>query len=598
MTAVRRLLIILCVVAAATLSAQTTKKGTATTPSPTSVSTDPGEATRSSSTTPETPPSTADTDKDLNDPRALKLSLEDAVRTTMERNLGLQIQRYDYQMVGQRYIGQYGIFDPNLNASFEKSNEKNATVSTNESSSRRTTRANFGVDALLPTGGTVSAAFNNDRIAQVGGGTFVNPAYDAGLVFTAKQPLLRDFGTDVTRRGITIARNNLGISEETFRGVLMNTAVSVEQAYLDLVYARQFVDVVKDALFLARDQSRITQIRIDVGASAPLDILQPRVQIATQEEALIAAEASVRDAEDRLRQLMHLDPADWDRPILPTDPVTYTPLAVNVQDSVARAYDLRPELREAKYTTEIRRVNYLFARNQMLPAVDLSLSYGASGVGGTLFQRDPVTGDQTITSRTRYPHAFNQVISNDFPSWTIGVNFAVPLFNIGARAEAKRAELDFDQSKALQDQTRETIAVDVRGTARAMETAAREIGASRTAREAAEQNLTAERKRYENGMTTNFNVLQIQQQLSDARVSEIQALVGYNKAVANYHRAVGDLLEIRRITVEEENPQVPGFFTGYERWFDRYDFLSYGNHVKNDRVLNDTTTSAPEPMKP
>ena len=49
----------------------------------------------------------------------------------------------------------------------------------------------------------------------------------------------------------------------------MNTAESVEQAYLDLVYARRAVEVVKESLFLARDQARITQIRIDVGATSP-----------------------------------------------------------------------------------------------------------------------------------------------------------------------------------------------------------------------------------------------------------------------------------------------------------------------------------------
>ena len=54
-------------------------------------------------------------------------------------------------------------------------------------------------------------------------------------------------------------------------------------------------------------------------------------------------------------------------------------------------------------------------------------------------------------------------------------------------------------------------------------------------------------------MTTNFQVLQIQQQLSDARVRELQALVGYNKAVAAYHRAVGDLLDVRNISVDEPN---------------------------------------------
>ena len=53
----------------------------------------------------------------------------------------------------------------------------------------------------------------------------------------------------------------------------MNTAFSVEQAYLNLVYARRNIEVVKESLFLSRDQARITQIRIDVaslGGAGPL----------------------------------------------------------------------------------------------------------------------------------------------------------------------------------------------------------------------------------------------------------------------------------------------------------------------------------------
>ena len=167
--------------------------------------------------------------------------------------------------------------------------------------------------------------------------------------------MLRNFGVDVTSRGIYIARNTLGINRDAFRGVLMDTAVTTEQAYLDLVYTRQYVDVVKEALFLARDQARITQIRIDVGASAPLDILQPRVQIATEEENLIVAVAQVRDAEDRLRAVMHLDPADWDRPIVPTDNVGYTPMTIDTDQAVAQALNLRPEVRENKLATATQR---------------------------------------------------------------------------------------------------------------------------------------------------------------------------------------------------------------------------------------------------
>src|SRR5207248_7566341 len=107
----------------------------------------------------------------------------------------------------------------------------------------------------------------------------------------------------------------------------------------------------------------------------------------------------------------------------------------------------------------------------------------------------------------------------------------------------------------------------------AIDTAAKQITATRTAREAAEQNLEAERKRFENGMTTNFQVLQIQQQLSDARVQELNALVGYNKAVAAYHAAVGDLLDVRNIRVEEEKVDEPHF--PFFSAFDRYNWLKY-----------------------
>ena len=49
---------------------------------------------------------------------------------------------------------------------------------------------------------------------------------------------------DVTRRGINIARNNLGIDRELFRTALLDTTNQVEQAYLDLIYTRQYIDVV------------------------------------------------------------------------------------------------------------------------------------------------------------------------------------------------------------------------------------------------------------------------------------------------------------------------------------------------------------------
>jgi HAE1 family hydrophobic/amphiphilic exporter-1 len=230
-------------------------------------------------------------------------------------------------------------------------------------------------------------------------------------------------------------------------------------------------------------------------------------------------------------------------------------------------------MHQLKLTTETRRIQYMYARNLTRPQVDLALEYSQAGQAGKALAINPITNEPTNIPSTQYPTAIQQAFEGTFPTWSIGFTVGVPITNIGARAEAKRAELDLAQSKTDEEQTRENIVVQVRATVRAIDTAAKSIQATREARDAAEKNLDAERKRYENGMTTNFQVLQIQQQLTDARARELQALVTYNKAVAAYHRAVGDLLEVRNIKVETEKVEEPHF--PFFSTFDRYNWLKY-----------------------
>jgi outer membrane protein TolC len=584
MTAVRRLTFIFCLTASTLLAqttSKTTKKGTTgnTSTSTTSTAATSEPATQETSAMAETPtrpgtqPIVVDTDRDLENPRALRLSLDDAVRATVKDNLGVELTRYDYRESGQLLRGAYGPFDWILTAGVSRTSTQAPTSSEFESSRSSTTVVDYGLNQFLPTGGSYTLILNSDKSTTNNPFFTVNPAYGSLLRLSVTQPLLRNFGVDVNTRGIAIARNNLGISNEAFRLTLMNTADSVEQAYLDLIYARRNVEVAKEALFLARDQERITQIRIDVGASAPLDILQPRVAVATRDEELISAQALVRNAEDRIRQLMNLPMADWDRPIIPTDTTSYTAFEVSAETAVAQALRLRPEVREIELALANRKINYLYAKNQVLPRLDLNLNYGLSGQGG--LARDQ---NGNIVSDTGFSNALSQISGRDFPGWTIGFNVALPVTNIGARAEKKRAELDVQRTVVDRANVEQGITVDVRQAVRNIDTAAKQIGATRTAREAAERNLDAERKRYENGMTTNFNVLQIQNDLSNARRAELQALIGYEKFVADYHRAVGDLLDVRNISVQPpDQVSTPNWLP-----FTNRSFLNYGHYTSTE----------------
>jgi outer membrane protein len=516
---------------------------------------------------------TAETDRDSADPRALRLSLNEAVNNAVRQNLGVQIQNYETQIAGQSYRGEYGVFDFFTAADTGISSSRTPTTTTFAAGGRRGIDLNASVLQTIPTGGQYTAGVTNSRARTSGGGTFINPAYETGFFFNFNQPLLRDFGVDITRRGITIARNNLGITEGAFRNTVMNTVHSVEQAYLDLIYSRRNVEVVKESLFLARDQQRITQIRIDVGAAAPLDILQPRVQVATTEEGLVAAVADVRDAEDRLRALLNLPESEWDRPIIPTsDDVAYQPMTVDVARAVEQAVANRPEIAQQRLTTENLRVQQLFTRNQVLPAVDFELGYNLGGVAGRTVD---TTGG--ILQSTGFGDALSQIFGRDFPGWNVGFNFALPVPNTRNRANARAAELDLQEGQTFEAQTRQNIAIEVRSTARLIDEFGRTIAAVAAAREAAERNVDAARRRYENGMATNFEVLQVQQQLADARVRELFALVGYRKAVAAYHRAIGDILEVHNIRLETPSVEVPP-----DTFFDRVNWLNYGSHSRSE----------------
>src|SRR5947209_11544867 len=142
--AVRRLLIIACAASALPLFAQTTKKTPASTPPPVTVRTSPSGAPSDVPPADQAPTVTvsAATDQDVNNPRAMRLSLDDAIHTMLTKNIGVQIQRYDLQMSAEGITGAYNIFDPFAGATVSKTSSQSPALSAFEASGPGTTNAN------------------------------------------------------------------------------------------------------------------------------------------------------------------------------------------------------------------------------------------------------------------------------------------------------------------------------------------------------------------------------------------------------------------------------------------------------------------------
>jgi outer membrane protein TolC len=143
-----------------------------------------------------------------------------------------------------------------------------------------------------------------------------------------------------------------------------------------------------------------------------------------------------------------------------------------------------------------------------------------------------------------------------FPDASIGLSLSVPVFNRGAKADLAIVKAQRSQAEILVAQQKQRVAVEVRNAVLTLDTAAQRIDAAKAGREAAETQLRAEKERYGVGLSTNFFVLTRQNDLAQAALTETAALTDYRKALTDFARATGTLLDERRIEIQGDAPAV------------------------------------------
>ena len=483
----------------------------------------------------------------------IRLPLEQAVELALRRNLGLVVERFSREQARQGIFQNLGIYDLLAAAEVEHTDSQFPTASSLDASQLEEDRADLSLTQLLPSGAVASFGWSNRRTESNSQFAEFNPSYRSSPTFSLTQPLLRDFGRLATERSLMIARTNDSISRETFETQVAATIQQTENAYWDLVEAREQLKVAEESLALTRELHDQNRIRVEVGTLAPLELVQSEAGIATREEEIIRSRSRVGDAEDELRRLLALDQGElWSMTIDPETSPEREPVTLALDESIAAALRERPELNSQRLVIETARIESEYFRGQRKPQLDVNASYGWGGVGGTLLV-DPVTGQPLARPLAGgFEDALDQIRGLDFPSWSVGLTFSMPIQNRAARAQSTIADLELEQSQASLKDLEQTVITEVRRAARAVETAREVIVSAGVSSRLSEKNLEAERKRYENGMSTSFQILEIQEDLTAARSREVTAVTGYRRALAEFYRAIGRLLEENGVALDDE----------------------------------------------
>ena len=477
---------------------------------------------------------------------AIQLSLDQAIEIALRRNLDLVVQRYVRRQQELGIEQTLGLYD--LLASATALESEGVSPIPNEEggldeADTSNRQFNFGLTQRLPIGGdlTIGGASRNNE--------FINPrnpgqpaGYDTGFAFSYDQPLLRDFGRLANERPILLAQIDNRVGREGFEQQVATTIQQVVNAYWNLVEAYEQVGVAQESLALARELHDRNRIQVEVGTLAPLELVQSEAAIAERDEDIISAQAAIGDAADVLRQLLNLPQGElWQVDIRPTTEPETERVAIDVNEAIRTALAERPEVRTQQLFLERNELDARYFRNQTLPRLDLSVDYNLSGL------------DQELADATQ------QVFGFDFPGWVAQLTFAYPLQNRSARAQKAIADIDVERAVLELADIANVVTTEVRQAARRVDTASKQIEAARASRQFQERNLEAERKRYENGMSTSFQITQIQEDLTLARSREVTATIAYRTALTEYYRSIGRLLEEEGVQLSDPEQSIRRF---------------------------------------
>ncbi len=482
-------------------------------------------------------------------PAATRLTLQAAIETSLKNNLQVQIavESRDYTRAG--LLIEQGVFDWNLTSSFNLSKTRDLNRSQNFpggpfNSSDTTTfsrNATIGSTKAFGWGGNLNLnyapayRFTKGSVNGAAEAPFTSNPYDGTFSATYTQSLLRNFGRNATESRLIVARKSAQAADLGFQKAIIDLVASTESLYWDVVFAQRNLGNKQQTLTLGQKQLKENQIRVQVGTLAPIEVTSSEASVAQREQDIIAAEAQWLNAKDALIRALYPS-AERPAGLELTDAPSVKALEMNETAAEQQALANRIELKSARLDLESKNVLETAASNRTLPQLDAFATYN-----GNAANQIPSEGLSAVNK---------DLSKGAYPGYTVGLQFALPLQNRTARGNQAQARANRRQSELSLRDLELGITLEVRTAFRNVDASAKGVSAAEKTRYFREKDLDAEQKKFENGMSTNFLVLTKQNDLDTAKSNELQSQITYAKAVTALEKALGHLLEARKLELK------------------------------------------------
>jgi len=428
-------------------------------------------------------------------------------------------------------------------------------------------------DTSQPIGNTLTAGGNattfNDNVFQGTGGfrrltrygglldisqqfgwqdnnsLFLTPDQQATSQFTVSytHPLLRGRGTAYNASLVFLASVDAEVAEHEFLATLQDELLEVTRSYWALYLERATLAHQMRLFLKTRDVFQTLKARQGVDTQRT-QLIVASSALENRRADLIRARTAVTNAETRLRGLINApELANTDvSEVIPAEMPSVQLYATDLQTEIQTAIQSRPEVAAAIRQVKAGSTRLGVAEHELLPALNLVTQGYLNGLRG----------------ESDFGGSFADQFSDGAPSYSIGIQYELPVGNRLARARLCRrkhelAQLEDEYARAL-----EAVQTEVDIAVRELNTSYQEIGAKSRALAAAEAEANTIEQRWLRMVDGNGSaglnlesLIAAQERVTESEREYVSSVLTYNLAMVNLKRSNGTLLGSQNVQVQK-----------------------------------------------
>lgn len=356
----------------------------------------------------------------------------------------------------------------------------------------------------------------------------IDEEFETSVGLSVEQPLLKGLGYAANLASLRLAARQSEIAFQDYRRELMTVVAEAELSYWNLFYAQEEYKLSKESVALAQTLLDDSKASLDAGRGSRLDVLEAEAGLAIRESREGEAFLKRIEASNILASFFGKVPRDGDVSFSVTNEPVSQPVEMLYESGVEAALMMNPELLRVRIQKEQEMIRMGFARNERLPELNLSASYGATGLG--------------FDWRT----SFDDVNENSFPSWNVGMVFRVPIAgDVRGRNQLRATRLRLLQAERVESNVMTQIRVGC-------DTAEQRVKSNYTTARSLESVvefrnslLDTRMQARDVGRMDSRSVLEAEQELFAARLEQLNSENQYQRGLLELQLISGILLHLR-----------------------------------------------------